>query len=285
MLNKKNTNISPNPFNGDSKWNQWFAGLTDGDGCFYMDKKEKNVSFELTVHTTDARVIYDIKNKLKAGSVKLRIGSHSIRYRVKKKEVIFEIVKRLNGQLRNPARMCQFKEVCELYNIEYIIPSPLLSKDDGYLSGLIDSDGSFAISVSHSSPQNSQISGVEGRIVRLINSRGYCQISLKVTSSYKNYLEMIQNSYGYGSIYQEKKNSNPKNPNHKYHWTIKSYDDFQILYEYMKKNPFKSIKMHRMRLALLYFRYKNLKYHLEAEGTVGAKIWSKFAKSWYKYSY
>ena len=57
------------------------------------------------------------------------------------------------------------------------------------------------------------------------------------------------------------------------------------LYEYFKKNPLKSLKMHRMRLILFYFKYKKLKYHLKPAGTLEAKIWSKFAESWYKYSY
>jgi len=69
----------------DEKWNQWFAGLTDGDGCFYISKKDRSISFEVTTHTTDARVLYDIKNKFKAGSVKLRGNTQSVRYRVKKK--------------------------------------------------------------------------------------------------------------------------------------------------------------------------------------------------------
>ena len=73
-----------NPDN--QKWNQWFAGLTDGDGCFYLNKKERSVSYEITTHTTDVRVLYNIKNKLKAGTVKLRSNSQSVRYRVKKKK-------------------------------------------------------------------------------------------------------------------------------------------------------------------------------------------------------
>jgi len=281
MVNTKNTNIS----NPDSKWNQWFAGLTDGDGCFYINKNEKTVSYELTTHITDARVLYTIKNRLKAGSVKLRSGNHSIRYRVKQKTVVLDIVKRLNGLLRNPIRMAQLECVCEIYSVEYLTPCLFILKDDAYLSGLIDSDGSFTISVSHSSAKNSQISGVEGRITRLIQAKGHNQISLKITSSHKTYLEMIQNSYGYGMVYSEKANAKNKNPKDKYHWTIKSYGDFQILYEYVKMNPLKTVKMHRMRLALLYFKYKTLKYHLKPDSSVEAKIWAKFAKSWYKYSF
>lgn len=274
-----------NNSNSNEKWNQWFAGLTDGDGCFYINRKENSVSFEITTHTTDARPLFIIKNMLKAGKVKLRSGSNSVRYRVKQKAVIVEIIDRLNGKIHNPARISQLKQVCNLYNIQYITPPSLISKDDAYLSGLIDSDGSFVISVTNSSATDSQISGVAGRIIRLANARGFSQISLKVTNSYETYLNLIKDSFGYGSVYLEKANIKKKRPNDKYNWTIKSYEDFQCLFEYLKKNPLKTVKMHRMRLSLLYFKYKSLNYHLKSTGTIELKVWAKFAKSWYKYSY
>jgi hypothetical protein len=266
------------------KWNHWFAGLTDGDGCFYINQKEKTVSFEITTHTTDAPILFNIKNQLKAGTVKLRSGSQSVRYRVKQKAAISDIVNRLNGKLYNTARIAQFEKVCELINV---VPhsTTLLLKTDAYLSGLIDADGTFAISVSKSSTQDSQISGVEGRTKRLTNSKAYNQIYAKVTSVDQNHLNLVQNSYGFGKIYIEKPNKANRSPNTKYHWTIKSYSDFQCLYEYLKKNPLKSVKMHRMRLVLLYFKYKDLGYHLKPSDTIESKIWAKFCKSWFKYSY
>lgn len=98
------------------KWDQWFAGLIDGDGCFYINQ-QKEISFELTTHTSDARIVYNIKNQLKAGSVKLRSGSNSIRYRVKQRATILDIVHRINGKVRNFTRCGQLKEVCQLLNI------------------------------------------------------------------------------------------------------------------------------------------------------------------------
>jgi hypothetical protein len=274
MINTKN-----------EKWNQWLAGITDGDGCFYINKKEKSVSFEVTTHTTDVRVLYNIKNMLKTGTVQLRSNSQSVRYRVKQQAAILDIVNRLNGKLHNQARLEQFKKVCELLKVQQI-PSPSwLQKENAYLSGLIDSDGSVSISVSNSSAEDSQISGVAGRTIRLINSKAHNQISLKVTSIDRNYLDLVQNSYGLGTIYVEKPNKKNRSPNPKNHWTIRSYQDFQQVYEYLKLSPLKSVKMHRIRLALLYFKYKDLGYHLKAPGTIEAKIWTKFCKSWFKYSY
>nr|ALO21521.1 putative LAGLIDADG homing endonuclease [Haematococcus lacustris] len=267
------------------KWNQWFAGVTDGDGYFYINTKEKSISYEITTHVSDARVVYDIKNKLKGGTVRLRSGSKSIRYRVKAKNIIIDIINILNGKLYNQVRLAQFEECCRLLNILPFSTPFNVEKNNSYLSGLIDSDGSFAISVAKSSAEDSQISGVEGRTIRLINAKGYNQISLKITSVDATYLYMIQRSYGLGIVYVEKANLFKKRPLAKYHWIIKSYEAFLRLYDYCKKNPLKSVKMHRMRLVLLYFKYKQLGYHLKPVDTLEFKIWVKFCKSWFKYAY
>jgi len=183
--------------NKTNKWNEWFAGLTDGDGYFYINKKEQSISFELTTHMSDSRVLRDIKNTLKAGSIKLRANTNGIRYRVKQKSVIIDIVNRLNGKLHNPTRIEQFKEVCKLLDINFRISPILLDKNNSYIAGLIDSDGTLAISTSYSSSENSQKSGMEGKFLRLVHSKSHNQIYLKISSQHKNYLLFIQNSYGF----------------------------------------------------------------------------------------
>jgi hypothetical protein len=277
----------------EQKWNQWFAGLTDGDGCFYINKKEKSVSFELTTHTTDARVMYHLKNKLKGGSIKPRSGSNSVRYRVKAKEVLLDIVNRLNGKLYNPARVRQLIDVCVLMGVEPISNTcsvtvlSALKRETlvPYIAGIIDADGSITINVSGSSADDSQLSGVNGRITRLVNSRGRNQIQAKVTTSSKEYAAFLRSILGIGEVYKENQNKNNKSPNPKYHWTISTIENFTFLYERLKKFPLRSVKMHRMRLALVYFKYKELRYHLQPPGTLEANMWAKFARSWYKYSY
>nr|YP_010388682.1 LAGLIDADG homing endonuclease [Leontynka pallida]UPQ43849.1 LAGLIDADG homing endonuclease [Leontynka pallida] len=265
----------------DEKWNDWFAGMTDGDGCFYINKKDKSISFEVTTHTTDIRILRDIKNKIKMGSVKMRSGSESMRYRVKASEAIREIVKRLNGRLHNSVRLQQFSRVCELLGIKQI-PSPVIvSPQNAYLAGLLDSDGCITINVSSCSQEDSQLSGVAGKIVRLKNSRGNNQLMAKVTLSDQANMLLLKNSYGFGSIYAD--NSYPKATKTKYNWYIRSLTDFNTLYELLKKYPLKGVKMHRMRLTPLYFKYKELKYHLAKPDTLEYKIWENFCKSWFKY--
>lgn len=264
-------------------WNDWFAGLVDGNGCFYINKNSE-ISFELTTHVIDSRILYNIKNTLKGGSVKLRSGSKSIRYRVKKKAIIYDIVFRLNGKLQNPSRLINFQKICQQLTIKYKTPPQITSPDNSYLSGLIDSDGTISISLSYSSQEDSQKIGTMGKCIRLQNSRGFNQIYLKVTSIHESQIFFIQQSYKIGKIRQEKENKSNKCPNIKYHWVLRSEREFQFIYAYLKKHPLRSVKMHRIRLALVYFHYKKLKYHLKNSETVEYKLWSKFCKSWFKYS-
>ena len=45
---------------------------------------------------------------------------------------------------------------------------------------------------------------------------------------YKDYLETIQDSYQYGTVYIEKTNLKNKSPNNKYHWIIRSEEEFHV---------------------------------------------------------
>lgn len=265
-------------------FNEWFAGIVDGAGCFYINKK-KQISLEITTHTSDIRILHEIKNKLKTGSVKLRSGSASVRYRVKKESSIIDVINRLNGKLKNINRLKKFKEACILLNIPFIKTPEFITNRNGYLSGLIDSDGTITISVSKSSQVNSQITGKEGKITRLMVSRGFNQLYLKITSISEQNLIFIKQSYKLGMIREEKSNLRNKSPNIKYNWTVTSSVEFDLLCKYLEKYPLKSVKMHRIRLVKKYFHYKKLKYHLNNDkNSPEYKLWSKFCESWFRYS-
>lgn len=269
-------------FKNQDNWNEWFAGVIDGDGYFYINKNNE-ISFELTTSISDIRILNNIKNKLSAGSIKLRSGSKSVRYRIKQTQIIRQIVYLINGKLHNPKRLQQFQSVCNILNIKFISSLPIINSNNGYLSGLIDSDGTIVISISKTNSINSQKSGLLGKSSRLEQSRGFNKLYLKITSISKENILVISNSYNFGKVYIEKSNHKNKSPNIKYHWTINSYEEFLYFYEYIKKHPLKSVKMHRIRLILHYFHYKKLKYHLKEPESLEYKIWSKFCKLWFKY--
>jgi ubiquinol-cytochrome c reductase cytochrome b subunit len=276
--NKTNNNLLKH-----DSWNEWFAGIVDGNGYFYINKKNE-ISFEITTSIIDIRILYNIKNKLNIGSLQIRSGSTSVRYRVKQKQIILQILNRLNGRLYNFKRLKEFSNCCQLLNLEFI-PSPLsIDFNNKYLSGLIDSNGTITIIISKTNLNNSQLSGVAGKIKRLEESRDYNKLYLKITSISEKQLSIINNSYPFGKINLEKTNKKNKIPNQKYNWMINSYQEFVYLYEYLKKNPLKSVKMYRIRLISYYFHYKKLKYHLKESTSIEYKVWLKFCKLWFKYN-
>jgi ubiquinol-cytochrome c reductase cytochrome b subunit len=66
------------------KFNEWLAGLIDGDGSFLLSKKGY-ASLEITKDLRDKKALFLIKQKY-GGSVKLRSGSKSKRYRLHSRE-------------------------------------------------------------------------------------------------------------------------------------------------------------------------------------------------------
>ena len=68
----------PTPTKKDKKWNQWLAGLIDGDGGFYLTKKGY-ASLEITMDIRDEHALQLIKN-VYGGSIKLVSGARALRY-------------------------------------------------------------------------------------------------------------------------------------------------------------------------------------------------------------
>jgi intein/homing endonuclease len=164
-------------FKTDKNWNDWFAGFVDGDGCFYINKKNE-ISLEITTHSSDKPILDELESKLGGGTVKPRGKTNSVRYRVKKKAIIRDIVNRLNGKLRNSIRLEQFKKVCSLLEVELISAPLLLDTKSSYLAGFMDADGTIALSVCQPGVKN-EVKGkkkkasVQERIDRAIHAGGH----------------------------------------------------------------------------------------------------------------
>jgi len=140
-LNNRQSNDSNKIFN------QWLAGLIDGDGCFQLSKKGY-ASLEIVMETRDKHCLYQIKQKF-GGSVKLRSGVNWLRYRLHHKKGLLDLIHAVNGEIRNPIRLLQLNKICQLYNIPVIQPSPL-TYNNGWLSGFFDSDGSIHLNLKSS---------------------------------------------------------------------------------------------------------------------------------------
>ena len=95
---------------------QWLVGFTDGDGCFsiaYQNGKW-SLSFKLSQHEYNMRLLYFIKSQLGVGSLnketKTKMVSYKIRDRKKLAEIIFPIFDRYSLLTSKYFNYLKFKE-------------------------------------------------------------------------------------------------------------------------------------------------------------------------------
>lgn len=137
--------------NNPNKSKEWLAGLIDADGYFSMSQKGY-ASLEITMDIRDKKALYFIKEKY-GGSVKLRTGSKSKRYRLHHKKGLLNLIQDINGLIRNPIRLEQLNKVCVKYEWQALrassivsVYSSLLNYYNGWFSGFFDGDGSIYLS-------------------------------------------------------------------------------------------------------------------------------------------
>jgi hypothetical protein len=234
----------------DNSFNEWLAGLIDGDGCFLLSKKGY-ASLEIVMELRDQHCLYKIKQNF-GGSIQLRTGKNHLRYRLHDKKGLLSLISAVNGLIRNPTRLLQLGRICDKYQIELIQPNPLIY-NNGWLSGFLDSDGSIYLNL-----QSDQIF---------------------ITASQKNkyLLDPIKELYG-GEIYIQSKLGTFK-------WTLYKKDDIYNFREnYLKVYPLKSGKQFRINLLDKYYELRLLKAHLASENSLLGKSWKQFLDKWESYS-
>jgi len=241
------TPAGPQP---DNSFNEWLAGLIDGDGCFLLSKKGY-ASLEIVMELRDQHCLYKIKQKF-CGSIQLRTGKNHLRYRLHDKKGLLSLIYAVNGLIRNPTRLLQLGRICDKYQIELIQPNPL-TYNNGWLSGFLDSDGSVYLNL-----QSDQIF---------------------ITASQKNkyLLDPLKELYG-GEIYIQSKLGAFK-------WTLyKKEEIHNFRKNYLKVYPLKSGKQFRINLLDKYYELRLLKAHLAPENSLLGKSWKQFLDKWESYS-
>ena len=230
----------------DKRFNQWLAGLIDGDGCFLLSKKGY-ASLEIIAHIRDKNCLYQIKQKF-GGAIKLRTNLNHLRFRMHHKQGMLDIIKAVNGEIRNPIRLLQLSKICDKYNIPVLKTAPL-TFENAWLSGFFDSDGSI-----------------------YLNLKSY---QMLITASQKNkfLLDMLCELYG-GSVYIEKIS---------FKWVVFRKSEISKLIEYFKLNPCRSAKLNRINAIPKYYELRDLKAHLVEESTILGKAWKKFLLRWDKW--
>jgi LAGLIDADG endonuclease len=240
-------NINTNPTN--KKLTEWLAGLIDGDGCFQLSKKGY-ASLEITMDIRDEHALQIIKN-IYGGSIKLRSGANALRYRLHHKSGLLNLINDINGLIRNSNRLVQLKKICDKYQINFIYPEEL-NYENGWLSGLFDSDGTVTINKTNT------------------------QLSISVSQKTSELLLPLVKLYG-GYIYID----NGKNKSFK--WYISNREDILNLVEYFKNHPSRSAKKNRLHLIPKFYELTDLKAHKAISGTFLYKSWNYFYKKWLNY--
>lgn len=237
-------------FSDDEKrFNQWLAGLIDGNGYFECIGG-KYPSCSICIHILDERALRYIQNKV-GGTLSVAANTNSIRHRIGKRQGLIEFVHRVNGEIRNTKRIPQFIKVCELLNITYIEPIKL-TKDNAWFSGFFDSDGS--INYYRQGPSKIPILGISA--------------SNKLAEDLEPFVEFFK-----GSICFNKSSKGFHN------WQIRKQAHVLDFVEYMIKNPSYTRKINRILLCKIYYELKALKGYKE-NGSLLYKRWLSFEKKW-----
>jgi ubiquinol-cytochrome c reductase cytochrome b subunit len=234
----------------ETRFNQWLAGLIDGDGSLQVSKAGYS-SCEITVALADERMLRIIQNKL-GGSIKPRSGVQAIRWRLHNRPGMVDLVNRVNGYIRHSSRLVQLNRVCAVLCVQLLSPDTLHNKH-GWFAGFFDADGTIGY--------------------YLKGHYNQPQLTLSVTN--KLFVDVVHfMTYFGGAIYFDKAQ------NGYYKWSIQSEVNFAAFLEYTKVCQPQSIKRNRLFLIKEYYRLVELKAHKASEGTVLHKAWVNFNRKW-----
>ena len=235
-------------FEKDNNWNEWFAGLVDGDGSLLISKKGY-MSLEITMSIYDEKTLLQIQKKLK-GSIKIRNNIKAFRYRLHHKNGMIKALNKLNGLCRNSTRIPQLKKICKKADIQYKNPIPL-TLNNGWFSGFFDADGTLSYSFANTWPQ------------------------LEISVSNKKAIDCKVFKYFFnGNIYLDKRCNI-------YKWVISSEKDILFFYNYLKKYPLQSYKHKRILLIPDFLKLRQIRAYNYPKESKTYKNWQIFKDKWF----
>ena len=238
--------------NGSSpNFNEYLAGVIDGDGSLLISKASYP-SLEITVETKDIGILQQIRAGLGAGSIRPR-SANAVRYRLHTIAGVLDVVNRINGLLRNSARVPQLERMCEYYSIPYILAQPL-NPSSAWYSGFFDTDGTITFSMKAGRPQ----------------------LNVGVTNSLKVDVMEFQQRFG-GRFYYDK-GSSRNAPS----WKCLIYRRDLILafLEFTAISPVYSAKSNRLATLLRYYELLDQRAYSSTANAVQRKHWNRFVKAW-----
>lgn len=230
----------------EDKFNQWLAGIIDGDGCFLLSKKGY-ASLEIVTQLRDKRCLYLIKQKY-GGAVKLYAGDNYLRYRLHHKAGLLNLIKGVNGLIRNPIRILQLGKICNKYGIN-LKDTQALTYYNGWLAGFFDSDGS----------------------IYLNDKSG--QIYITATQKNRFILDALVELYG-GQISSLIKQNT-------FVWICnKKSEILPLINNYFKVNACRSEKLVRLTMVNKFYELKGLQANTASPNSDLGKAWKHFLVKW-----
>jgi len=233
----------------EKSWNEWLAGLIDGDGCLLVSKTGYT-SCEITMGLQDEHALAIIKQRL-GGSIKLRSGVKALRYRLHNKKGMIELINRVNGNIRHTSRIKQLESICLTLGIKIKYPETI-TIENGWFSGFFDADGT----ITYSSMKNS-----------------YPRLTISVTNKLQVDVISFKHIFG-GNVYFD------KSQNGYYKWSIQGRTDIDFFKAYLLKYPSFSNKKQRLFLTNKYYELVNLKAYSALPNSPLNKAWLIFSNKW-----
>ena len=241
-------NISTVSINEINKeFNEWLAGLIDGDGSFLLSKSG-SARLYIVMDIRDKGALYEILHRF-GGSIKPVAGAKALRYNLSNKKGLVKLIESVNGHIRNPARLLQLNKLCNKYNITLNYAKPL-TFNNGWFSGFLDSDGS----------------------VYFNESSG--QVFISATQKNIYLLEPLINIYG-GRIDP----SNSRGEAFKY-IIYRKKEIFNMIDNYFDKYPLRTLKANRVKLIKGFYVVRTSKH---SDDVLKLNDWVTFKDKWEKY--
>lgn len=231
----------------DKDFNEWLAGLIDGDGQFLLSKKG-SARLYIVMDIRDKRALYYIKHKF-GGSIRPVSNANALRYNLSNKQGLVNLINAVNGNIRNPTRLLQINKLCIKYDITLIYPKPL-TFHNGWFSGFLDSDGSIYLN---------ELSG---------------QVIISVTQKNIYLLNPLIYIYG-GKIYP----SNSEGQAFKYVIYRKDLL-FDIIDKYFSRYKLKTLKDNRLKLIKEFYK---VRINNDNKDVYKLNQWVKFKEKWTNY--
>ena len=242
-------------------WN-WFGGIIDGNGDFYikMDSINSNrvlKQVRIKLHNNNIRILTHIQNYLHIGKIIADKNKPYSIYIISTKKSLNYIVKRLNGIIR--LKVPSFKKACASYNIGYIKANYDLGLYNSYFAGLVDTKGNIVFNYSKN-------------IIECNLEFEYNKYTSKLNFDY-----VILNSKP--RIIKREKSSNSKLAIISY--KFQSLNDMQFIYDYFMHNRlYSDMKLYR---TIKIKSFIEIRKYKTSKDNIKEKIYWNFIIDWFKY--